>query len=416
MKQEIKQEIKQENLPLVETHYGNKKILLLGTAHISEESVKDVKYAIETFKPDIVAIELDEAREKKLTQQDTAWQELNMFKVLKQKKAMFLLSSILLSSFQKKLGENLSVRPGAEMLAAIQESKAHNIDILLADRPVEITLKRAWNNSSFWGRQKIIAILISSIFYREKISEEEMQELKQKSIQGQLMEELTAMLPSLKSILVDERDEYLTTKILQASGDTVLAVLGAAHVPGIKKRIETLAHPKESTTQDSRQEVEEKSFTQRINTLEIIPPKKKVGIVHFIIPTVVLGLFVYGFFRGGIQNVTENFTVWWLVNGGLSFVCALLAFAHPFTMILSFLAAPLTSLNPFVGVGLVAGLSETFFRAPRVKDFEELQNLSLSLRALYKNRVTHILLVLVATTIGSAAGTFIGLSLLATNV
>lgn len=406
-------------------------IYLLGTAHISEKSVRDVLSAIETIQPDIVAVELDEAREKKLKKIDQNWQNLNMFKVIRQKKALFLLSTIVLSSFQKRLGENLSVAPGEEMLTAINECAARNIPVVLADRSAEITLKRAWNKSSFFGRQKIIASLISSVFSKEIISEGDLEDLKQQSTQGKMMEELSSFLPELKQVLVDERDEYLAMNIMGAKGNKVLAVLGAAHVPGIIARITTSveAHKTEhaqdlisnknvendnNTKENETNKAEE--IKKKLQYLESIPKKKKTTVVNFLVPLIVLGLFAYGFYRGGIESISHNFIRWWLINGCLSLMGAIVALAHPVTMLLSFLAAPLTSLNPFIGVGIVTGLSETFFRTPRVRDFEQIQELSLSIKALYKNRITRILIVLIATTIGSAIGTFVGVSMLITTV
>ena len=172
--------MERNNMPIQEIQYGTKKIFLLGTAHISEESIQDVMYAIETIKPSSVAVELDPAREKRILKKDQQWQELNLFKVIKQKRTWFLLSNIVLSSFQRRLGEHLSVTPGQEMLTAITESKKHNIPITLADRSAEVTLKRAWSRASFWERQKIIASLVSILFSKQTVSEEELTELKQK--------------------------------------------------------------------------------------------------------------------------------------------------------------------------------------------------------------------------------------------
>lgn len=419
--------MERQDIPIEKIEVGDKTIYLLGTAHISEESVQDVIYTIETLQPDTVAIELDEARMKRLTNQDKQWQEMDMFSVIKKKKAMFLLSSIVLSSFQRRLGESLSVAPGTEMLTAILESEKRNIPIVLADRSAETTLKRAWNKSSFFGRQKILATLLSAIFTKTTVSEEELKELKQKSTQGQMLEEISAFLPKLKEVLLDERDEYLATNIYNAEGKVTLAVLGAAHVPGIKKRIETqIALEKktesqvETPTEEADEISSEKNFvafsTERLQALDIIPEKKNKNILVFIIPVIILGLFAYGFYRGGAENLFENFKIWWLINGGLSLAGSIIALAHPLTMLISFIAAPLTSLNPFIGVGILTGLCETFFRKPRVKDFEELKTLSLSIKTLYKNRITRILIVLFATTLGSAIGTFLGGSIIATNV
>ena len=234
-----------------------------------------------------------------------------------------------------------------------------------------------------------------------------------------MMEEIAGFLPQLKTVLLDERDEYLATNIMQSEGDTVLAVLGAAHVPGIKKYIEEahkqISQPEKENTTPPTKEEEKKATEEKLAQLNAVSTKKKINVIGFLIPLLVLGLFGYGFYKGGAEGFSNNFFRWWIINGGLSLLGSIIALANPITMIASFLAAPLTSLNPFIGIGLVTGLSETFFRPPKVRDFEDLQNISLSVSALYKNRVTRILLVFVLTTLGSAAGTFIGISVLATS-
>lgn len=385
----------------------NKHIILLGTAHVSQQSVEDVRHVARTREIDTLAIELDSVRYNKFVNNDTSFDKLDIFTVIKQKKAMMLLSSLVLSAFQRRLGDMLEVAPGSEMLAAVEESKRLEIPCDLIDRAADITLKRAWVCSSIWGKQKILASLLAMVFSREKISEEQLNELKTMSLQGGVMEELAKFLPNLKSVLVDERDEYLAMKLSQSKGSYILAVLGAAHVPGVVKHLQRLSS--ESQSKDvSHAPGEEEQLAARLQELEHIP-QKKFHIGKYIIPAVVISLIVWGFFKGGTSRGTQNIIEWYLINGSLSLLGAILAWAHPLTMVLAFLSAPLTSINPLIGVGFVTGLSEAFFRKPRVEDISQLQTMKLNFKSFYKNRITRTLLVFFLTTLGSAAGTFIGI-------
>ncbi len=385
----------------------NKQIILLGTAHVSRQSVEDVRQTASTHDIDMLAVELDIARYNKLVNNDTSFDKLDIFTVIKQKKAMMLLSSLVLSAFQRRLGNMLNVMPGSEMLAAVEESKRLEIPCELIDRAADVTLKRAWVCSSFWSKQKILASLFAMIFSREKISEKQLNELKTMSLQGGVMEELSKFLPNLKTVLVDERDEYLAIKLLQGKGSSILAVLGAAHVPGVIAHLQRLGAQSQSEN-SSHSSRDETQHNTRLQDLEYIP-QKKFHIGKYLIPTIVISLIIWGFFKGGTSHGTQNIIEWYLINGSLSLLGAIIAWAHPLTMILAFLAAPLTSINPLIGVGLVTGLSEAFFRKPRVEDISHLQTMKLNFKSFYKNRITRTLLVFFLTTLGSAVGTFIGI-------
>ncbi len=392
---------------LREVTVQGKRIVLLGTAHVSQESVEDVRHVASTHSIDAVAVELDVARYNKFINKDTSFEQLDIFTVIKQKKAMMLLSSLVLSAFQRRLGDMLKVTPGSEMLAAVEESKRLAIPCELIDRAADITLKRAWVCSSFWGKQKILASLVTMVFSREKISEEQLDELKTMSLQGGVMEELAKFLPNLKAVLVDERDEYLAMKLMQSKSSHILAVLGAAHVPGVLKQLERL-HETAQTKEDADSAEKQAEFHKRLQALEHVP-QKKFHIAKYIVPAVVISLIIWGFYKGGTSRGTQNIIEWYLINGSLSLLGAIIAWAHPLTMALAFLSAPLTSINPLIGVGFVTGLSEAFFRKPRVEDISNLQTMKLNFKSFYKNRVTRTLLVFFLTTLGSAAGTFIGI-------
>lgn len=372
---------------------GGKRITLVGTAHVSQESVDDVTAAIEELAPDRVCVEIDEARFRAMTQgQD--WSNLNIRKVIKERKGFLLLGNLVLQSFQRRIGEELGIKPGEEMREAVRAAEAREIPVALCDRDIQVTLRRAWAGTGLWGKNKMLAAMLSSLFSREELSKEEIEELKQKSALQGMMEELAEFLPSAKTVLIDERDQYLATRIFEQPEENIVAVVGAGHVNGIVAHLHRLAREEESATS--------------LDELDVVPPRKAISrALPYVIPAVVLGLIGWGFVQSGWQGGLELFMRWVLVNGTLSAIGALAALAHPVTIIASFVAAPITSMNPTIGVGIVTGLIEAVVREPRVRDFENLQQDILSVRGFFRNRVTHVLLVFFFSSIGSAIGTFV---------
>ena len=369
-------------------------ILLLGTAHISQHSVADVEQAVEEETPDHVCIEIDESRYKSISEGQN-WERLNIYQVLRQKKGFLLIANLVLSSFQRRMGLDLGVTPGAEMIRAIEISKEKNIPFSFCDREIQTTLRRAWRKTGFWGKNKMLAALLSSVFTKEKLTEEEIERLKNRNALEDMMSELADYLPSVKEVLIDERDLFLASKIRQAEGKKILAVVGAGHLNGIASHLEKL---------------EADDMKDDISQIDQVPDKTVVSkILPWIIPIAVAAIIVTGFVRSGWQEGLEMLWLWILVNGSLSAVGSILALAHPITIIVSFLAAPITSMNPTIGVGFVTGILEAVVRKPRVRDFNNLQDDISSLRGFYRNRLTHILMVFFLSSVGSAIGTFIGI-------
>ena len=371
--------------------FEDKEIILLGTAHVSKESVRLVTDVIEAEKPDTVCVELCESRYQSIRQKDK-WLDKDIIKVIKEKKSFLLLSNLLLASFQKRIAEKFDVKPGEEMIKAIEVGESAGAGIHLADRNIRITLAKTWRVMGLWDKIKLLFQLILSMGKIDEISEADIEKMKQEDVLQTLLADVEKSLPVLKDILIDERDQYLTFKIRTAPGNKIVAVVGAGHVPGIKK-----------------------CWDQEINleTLEQIPPKgKTAGILKWIIPLLVLVLLVSGFSYGGTNAGTDMITWWVAANGILAGLGAIIALAHPLTIISSVLAAPLTSLNPMIAAGWVAGLVEAFSRKPKVRDFEKLPEDILSIRGFWKNKITRILLVVVFTNIGSSLGTFVAIPLM----
>ena len=364
----------------------DKQIILLGTAHVSKESVQLVSSVVEEQRPETVCVELCQSRYQSIRQKER-WQDTDIVKVIKEKKSFLLLSNLLLASFQKRIAKKFDIKPGQEMMQAIESADAVGAEIYLADRDIRTTLARTWRAMGLWGKLKLMFQLVMSMGEVEDLKEEDVEKMKQEDVLQTLLAEVGQSMPVLKEILIDERDQYLAEKIRNAPGKNIVAVVGAGHVSGIKK------HWKADID---------------LAYLDQLPPKNKIaGTLKWIIPAVIIALFVAGFFYGGSETGTDMIAWWILANGVLAGIGAVIAWAHPATIVSAVLAAPLTSLNPMIAAGWVSGLVEAFSRKPKVKDLEKLPDDILSIKGFWKNKVTRILLVVVFTNIGSSIGTFV---------
>jgi len=371
---------------------NGRKITLIGTAHVSKESVEEVKETIKTINPDCVAVELDEKRADSI-QNSEKYKELDIVQVLKRGEGFLLIANLILASFQRKMGQNVGVKPGDEMLAAIEVAKELNIPTALVDRPIQITLRRAWAKNGFMGRIKLLSTLIASAFSKEEVSAEEIEKLKKQSEMDSMMTELAEYMPVIKEVLIDERDKYLATNIWNSQGNNVVAVLGAGHLPGVEAHLIKMS---------KNEEVADNS------EISSVPPKKVASkIAGWIIPTIVIAVIVAGFIYGGTKAGSMMLTTWFLWNGIPAAIGTTIALAHPITVIVAFLTAPFTSLCPFIGVGFVTGIVQAIVQKPKVTDIETLQD-NISLKGFYKNRILKVLMVFVLSSLGSSIGTFIG--------
>jgi pheromone shutdown-related protein TraB len=366
--------------------YDHKQIILVGTAHVSRESAQQVIHLIKDESPDTVCVELCQSRYQSIRQNER-WQDTDIVKIIKEKKSFLLLSNLLLASFQKRIAKKLNIKPGAEMIAAIETADEVGAATHLADRDIRTTLSRTWREMGLWNKIKLLFQLVLSMGEVDDIKEEDIEKMKQADVLETLLNEVGNSLPVLKEILINERDRYLAAKIRTAPGNKIVAVVGAGHVPGI---------------------INNWNNDIDISALEVLPPKKKVvGLLKWLIPAAIMAMFIAGFFYGGKQ-AGKDMIVWWITaNAILAGLGAILALAHPVTIIASMLAAPLTSLNPMIAAGWVSGLVEAFSRKPKVKDIERLPEDILSVRGFWKNKVTRILLVVVFTNLGSSVGTFV---------
>ena len=372
---------------------NGRKITLIGTAHVSKESIDEVTQTIKTLTPDCVAIELDEKRADSI-QNAERYSQLDIIKVLKRHEGFLLLANLILSSFQRRMGLNVGVKPGDEMLAAINTANEMNIPSVMVDRPIQITLKRAWAKNSFWGKCKLFALLISSAFSKEEVDPSEIENLKNSSEMDSMMGELAKEMPVIKKVLIDERDEYLASKIWEVQGENVVAVLGAGHLPGVEKHLQKLAAGEESSD---------------VQAISEIPPKSVLSkIAAFIIPVLIIGLIAAGFVYGGRKAGAQLLTTWFLWNAIPAALLSIIALAHPITILVAFVAAPFTSLCPFIGIGFCTAIVQALVCKPKVSDMESLQDDVGSIKTFYKNRILRVLLVFILSSLGSTLGTFAG--------
>ncbi len=381
---------------------GGKEIFIIGTAHVSRESVDIVRETIEKENPEVVAVELCEQRQDAIVNHKR-WEDTEITDVVKDGKAYLFLMQLLLANFQRQIGEEVGVKPGSEMIEAINIAREKNIRIALVDRDIKITLKRAFNSMSLGEKFKLFLGLFSGIFEKVKINEELIEKLKNKDVLSEMMEELSREIPSIKKVLVDERDAYIAGKIAGIDAKKVVAVVGAGHVEGIK----------EILMKSDELRLSETERTNELRNLETVPEKKnRLKYIGYLIPLIFFAIVVWGFCTKGIDLTLSLLWNWFIIHGTLSALGVILALGHPLSIITAFFAAPFTSLNPAIAAGWFAGLVETYIRKPRVMDFEGLLRLN-GLRDLWKNRVTRILLVVAFANIGSSIATVIALPYMA---
>jgi pheromone shutdown-related protein TraB len=370
--------------------YKDKQIVLVGTAHISKESITLVEDTIEKEKPDVIGVELDKERLNQLLH-GKQWEQTNIIDIIKTGKTYLFLLNTLLSNMQKQLGKSVGVKPGAEMLVAVKKSSETKTPIQLLDRDVRVTLKRAFKVMSLKEKLKLGGTLLAGFFGKgEKIDAKTIENLKDQDLINKLMKELGKQMPSMKQVLVDERDQYIAEMIKRSPGKKIVAIVGAGHLTGIEKIIKK----------------DKKVNLKKITTI----PKKRnyIRFVKWLIPLAVIAMFIGLFFVKGPAITFEALKIWFLANGVLSAVGALIARAHPLSILTAFVAAPFTSLHPMLAAGWLTALVEAKFNPPRVIDFKNLSGVS-TVKGFYNNKVTHLLIVTALTNLGSIIGTIIAL-------
>ncbi len=368
-------------------------ITLLGTAHVSKESVALVEEQILSKEFDCIAVELCPARYENLKNKSW-WQNLDIYEVFKKKKASLLLINLALSAYQRRLADKVGVEAGKEMMRAIELATENEIRLEVVDRDITTTLHRLVTKVSFWQKIKIFSGLVVGIFVGEEIDKEQIENLKKGDMLHSVIEEFGDSLPQIKKVLIDERDEFMTGKLsmltkLENAPTNILAIVGAGHLVGMVPNFDKPPNQ------------------LQMNELTKKPPPNRIG--YFIgwgICVLILSMFYVGYQQSPELGWSLVVT-WVLINGGFSALGAALALAHPVSVLAAFLAAPLTSLNPTIGAGMVVGLVESYLRKPKVTDFERLKDDISSFPMWWKNGVARVLLVFFFANVGSAVGTYV---------
>lgn len=420
---------------------GDAEVAVLGTAHISSHSVEDVKRLFAQFKPDIVAVELCQSRFEALSNPHR-WQNLDMSQIIREKKIWLLFSSLMLSAIQKKMGAGGSQQPGAEMLTATQLAQAGGAELLLADRDVRITLRRAWNRVGFFSRLWMISSLFTALLVREKIAEEEIERLKQQDILEEMLQMLPRRYEPLREVILAERDAYIAEKICQrvqkeshskssrkssdkSSGESdsesssrsysespsepssnpsrpagplrILAVVGAAHLAGIRGILEG-------------------GERRDLSSLEDAPPPSYLRrSLAWLLPALFLfGLSALLFRPAADPLLLQRLLLAWVASRCIGAgVGTLIARARPLTILATVAIAPVSYFLGFLGIRLwmLSALVEARLKKPRVEDFEDVardtENWSAFIKALYRNRVLHLFFVIWASSLGLTLGNLV---------
>jgi len=373
-----------ENVTKVE--YKGKEILLIATAHVSSKSVELVKQVIEEERPDSVCIELDEDRYNSI-KNPKKWEETDITKVIKDKKAGYLLANMALSAYQKKIAKQLSTQVGGEMLQGMKSAEEIGAELILADRKIQTTFMRIWRKLNLWEKSKLLVSVLFSFDEEDTdITDQDLEELLKADMLESVLADMRKEFPKIGDILISERDQHLANKIREAPGKKIVAVLGGAHVPGVKD------------------EIHREQDMERITTL---PPKSPVTrIISWGIPIIILCLIIYAFALN-IQTGLQQLSSWVLWNSILAGIFAVFAGAHPLSILTAAAMAPITSLNPLLACGWFAGLVQATIKKPTVQDVLNVNEDIFHLKGFYKNRFLKALLVVILANLGSSIGTIV---------
>ncbi len=386
--------MQQRSQPSVRLHLGDARVTLLGTAHVSRTSANEVTRLLAADDFDAVAVELCASRYQAISDPDQV-ARLDLLRVLREGRGAMVMAGLALAGYQQRLADQLGVHPGAEQRIAIALAEARDLPVLLIDREIGTTLKRVAHKVPWWRRLGLFAGLLASAMSREHISEEEVERLKDADVLETLFSDFARVRGDLYAPLIDERDRYMAARLRQevSRGElkNILAVVGAGHLKGVAHHLEADRQEPEAALAELDEAPQTRSWPR---------------VLAWAVAALVLAGFGYGFSQSphlGWELVTD----WVLINGGLSALGALVAAAHPLTVLAAFLAAPLTSLNPTIGAGMVSGAVELFVRRPSVGDFGRLRQDTASLAGWWRNRVSRTLLVFFFSTLGSAIGTYL---------
>jgi pheromone shutdown protein TraB len=409
--------------------FGDREVILIGTAHVSKSSAEQVTRVIEEEQPDAVCVELCESRYQKIKDPDS-WKNMDLVKILKEGKLILFVINLVLASHQKKIAEKMGINPGQEMLNAISSAEEHEMKLELIDRDVKTTLNRTWGLMSisnkakllgsmlgaltlvawsasvvlflvhqmtdvFTGYDKIINIVTVALFVlpffmpeggskEEEVTEESLEKLKEQDMLENLLEEMGENLPDVKKRLIDERDLYMVKKLQNCQSKKMVAVVGAGHVPGM------LRHWNDDIDLESLEELPQPGLISKF--------------FKYAFPAALIVVGIAGMFFLDFEKIKDLIVSYVLITGGGAAIGALAVLSHPWSIFLAFISAPITILHPALGVGMITGVSEAVKRKPTAGDFETLLDDFGSVKGWLKNRVTRVLMTSVASSIGAILG------------
>ena len=371
---------------------------LLGTAHVSQASVDAVREAIASGAYDAVAVELDAPRLQALSEPD-ALAKLDLIQVIRSGRTAMFAANLALSAYQRRLAEQLGIEPGAELKLAVMEARARGLPVHLVDREVGLTFKRASARLGFWGRAKLGGGLLGSLLASEDVGADEIEKLKQGDMLEASFSEFAEESPAIYETVIAERDRYMAARLREIREDTnhdgareVLAVVGAGHLQGLAR------HLREET----------KPAAQVREALETLPQKSGIPWFTIALATFVVGGFAWGFWQGGIDVGSDLLLQWVLTTGALGAVGCAIAGGHPLSIVVAFLASPITPLHPALASGTLSALTEAWLRKPTYADFMALRDDIQTVRGWWRNRVARVLLNFFLTSLGTAIGVWIG--------
>ena len=375
----------EEHITRVE--YQGKEIILLATAHVSKQSAELVKEVIDREQPDSICVELDEDRYQNI-KNPKKWENTDLVQVIKDKKVGFMLAQLVLASYQRKLAKQLDTNVGEEMLQGIRSAEETGAELVLADRNIQTTFMRIWRKMSLKEKFDLLLNLFFALDEEDEveISDEEIAKLLQKDMLEAAMTSMKEEFPKIGDILLGERDQHLANKIKNAPGKKIVAVLGGAHVAGVKEEI---------------------FKEQNMAEITSVPPAGKAGkIIGWAVPLAIVALIAYGFVQG-FQTGMEQVISWILWNGSLAALFTAIMLGHPLSILTAFVVAPISSLNPMLACGWFAGLMEAHIRKPKVEDVNNISNDIFSIKGLFHNRFLRTLLIVIMANLGSTLGTII---------
>ena len=372
------------------------RIRLLGTAHVASASVAAVKHHIEEFQPDVIAVELCQSRHKALAE-DRRLDKEGLLKVIKEGKAPLVLVQSLLAAEQRRMGMDEDIQPGAELMAAVKEGEERDLEVVLVDRDIQTTLRRAWKKMGFREKIRLLYSLLGEDEEEEDFDLEEM--LADQDLLSSLLEEFRTISAGAGTVLIDERDEYIASGISVISPEKkVLAVLGAGHLQGVAKILKT------DEIVDRRQELD--TLTKKGPIAKSVP---------WLLPIAVFSLMAWLLYQGESEALFTAGAIWLAANAIAAALFCALAGGHPIAILVAALASPITSLNPMLAAGWFAGYAQMKLKEPTAEDLQEFIKLD-SMKLFWSNRAGRVLLVTSLTNLGSMAGAWIAAPLIAAGL